>query len=202
MVSGLVAAVSLFLVNLSALYPRDKGTIAVLPFEITGIDRRLGTIVENTFRGSFVKEKYRVLRKDAQQRILELSNYRDMACGNPVCGIVLGQVLDVENVVIGGILLRGEEIFIHSSLIEVGSGLEKSSAHGILKLSQDIRPYSKEAEKLAYGLMKKSKPGWSKKEIAAVGCLLSAAGAYGYYELTRTKRGDVILIADFPLGGE
>jgi len=119
MVGILGPILSTFFLLVGEFRGSPQGTYAVLPFQTMGIDRRLGVVVTNSLRGTFVKNHYPVLRSDIQQELLERRGYGSVECTQQACGIVLGQVLNVDFVVMGGILLRGEEAYLYSSLIEV-----------------------------------------------------------------------------------
>ena len=124
------------------------------------------------------------------------------ACARVDCGIRLGRLLKVDKVIVGQVLLRGKEVYIHSGLIQVQQGTEKRSAQAIFKLSENIMPFSKNAEKMAYMLMDKNPPGLSWKTKILLGISVAGGGVWLTYQLTRPKEGDVQLIVSFPIEEE
>ena len=123
-----------------------REVVAVLPFEITGMDQRLSVIITNTIRNTFTKEKYSVLRGDRMLELLAKNGVTKAACARADCGILLGRLLKVDAVVVGEVLLRGEEVYIHSGLIEVRRGIEIRSAQQVFSASNRIHPFSHRAE--------------------------------------------------------
>jgi len=99
-------------------------------------------------------------------------------------------------------LRRGEEVFIHASLIDVEKGVEKSAAQSVLDFSSEVMPFSQAAEQIGYALMGKSAPGWTKKDYLVFSVLTTGAVSYGIYYFTRPRYGTVDLIAIFPGGDE
>jgi len=175
---------------------------AVLPFKTIGIDRRLGTIVTHTVRGTFVKNHRHVLRKDVQQELLAMQGYGEVECTERICGIVLGRTLNVDFVVVGAILLRGKEIYLHASVVDVEKGVEKSAAQSVLDFSTEVMPFSQKAEQIGYALMGKPVPGWTKRDYLVFSVLTTGAVGYGIYYFTQPRYGTVDLIAVFPVGDE
>jgi len=144
------------------------------------------------------KNRCHVLRPDYQQRLLEQQGLGKTDCTDQVCGVVLGQVLSADFVVLGEILLRGEEVYIHASLIDVRKRMEKRSAHSILAYSRNARSYSKKAENMGYELLGKKPPGWKKGDYLLLTMGVGGALGYGYYYFTRTRYGTVEIVAHFP----
>ena len=193
---------TLILITTSMNGGAEEEVYAVLPFKTVGIDRRLQTIITNTVRGTLVKNNCNVIRPDIQQQLLEMQGLSNIQCTETICGVKVGQALKADFVVVGGILLRGEEVYIYASLVDVARKTEKNFAQSILPYTENAMPYSKRAEGIGYLLLDKPSPGWSKKELGVLAGMVIGGGAYGYYEFTRTKTGDVIIIATFPIGGE
>lgn len=173
--------------------------VAVLPFKTTGIDKRLISVVTNTIRGVITKNQHNMLRDDRMREILKEKGLKVEGCATPECGIKLGKILQVDSVIIGEILLRGDEVYMHSALIDVKKRVEIRASQTILKNSDNIRRFSEQAKKMAYQLLGKQEPGLGKGRWAVIGGVVAGGAGYATYQYTRPKEGDVELIVNFPM---
>ena len=199
--SYLLAGISILSVNLFNLVIHEREpVIAVLPFKVTGIDRRLSSIVSNTVRTSLISQRQRVIRRDQMEQVFNEWGIPEskIECSQRSCGVILGKILKVDKVVVGEILLRGEEVFIAFSMIDVASAWEEKSVQDVIKFNSNIKPYTRKVRKLSYQLLGNIPPGFSKTDVFLLATGIGAGAGWFIYEQTNVEYGQVDLIAEFP----
>ena len=182
----------------------EKETLAVLEFTTVGIDRRLGPIVADAVRTTITENRqYIMLRREKMGEILRAyGESLPSDCSEVRCATLLGKVLSVSKIVTGSITLRGKEIYLHTSLIDVLTAQEIRSADMVIPHTEDISPFKKSSKFLGLKLLGKPARKNRIPELATIGAVTVGGTVYLIYRLTRPKTGTVEIIARFPIGGE
>lgn len=197
MIRQVAIALSLLLLFPSAA--QTDPSLAVLPFSASGIDTRLSTIVADAVRNEISDlGGFAVLRRDVMQEILRTHALLDTFCYERTCAVEMGKVLSVDKVLAGTITLRGGEVYLECSIIDVATGRERASADRVISHSPEITPYREAGQTLARSLLGYPviKRGW-RKWITPV-AIAVAGVAYLVHQQMEVETGDAEIIARFP----
>jgi len=176
-----------------------ESSLAVLSFGTTGLDTRLAAIVTDAVRNEITDlGEYTVLRRDRMQEILKTHALLDTTCYERTCAVEMGKALSVDEVLIGTLTQRGDEVYLECSIIHVTTAQEVASADRVISHSTDITPFRKAGQNLARSLLGYpiSERGW---RWWAVRAAVAGAGiAYLVQQWLQEDVGDAEIIARFP----
>jgi len=128
-------------------------SIAIADFKLNGVDSSQGAALIDALAAELKSTgRFRVMERSQMDKILQEQGFQESCvCDNSNCAIQVGQLLSIDEMVIGSLSQVGSTVAINARVVDVGSGevsvaLNRSSSAGFIDLLQNVIP------KLASGL--------------------------------------------------
>ena len=109
---------------ISSPYAKDTHTIAVVDFEARGVPVYEAQIVAERVRAELVQSGiFMIMERGQMESILKEQGFQQSgACGDAACGVQIGQLLSVNEIVTGSLGKLGNMYTLNIKLLDVESG--------------------------------------------------------------------------------
>jgi len=146
--SGIFAIVAFFaiLAPLSAaaeepvgLAVLDLDAIGVSPLEARALSEKLRSSISTLILspGGNIKQPYSLLERSQMDKIIEQFNVQNTGCTDISCAVEFGQMLNVQQILIGSVSLVGQLYLVSLRIVDVGSSMILASKEGQVRGSID-----------------------------------------------------------------
>jgi TolB-like protein len=116
------ACLSLIIHNLAFILASERLNIAVAEFEARNVSQMDAVSISDFLRTELVKsEVFNVIDRNNMQRILVEQRFQQTGCTTQECAVKMGQVLNVQRIIIGTLLKFGAKWYVNADMIDVES---------------------------------------------------------------------------------
>lgn len=107
--------------------PKEKGKlpmVAVLPLDARGLTTEEASVMTDMLGSELLQTgAFRVMERSQMDKILAEQGFQKSgACDNSQCAVEMGQLLGIDNMVVGSIGKVGRTFLVNARMVSVGSG--------------------------------------------------------------------------------
>ncbi|MBN1621982.1 MAG: hypothetical protein JW871_05265 [Endomicrobiales bacterium] len=119
---------------------KEMVKLAVADFSGKNVSAAESSIASDFIRSNFIKNKScKVVERSSMDTSLQKAKYKKKGCSEPDCGVKMGKILNVDQIVVGNISKLGKTYFITANLIEVKTGKILKSEEAEANNSKEIK---------------------------------------------------------------
>lgn len=114
--------ISLSVTDLSAQQP-EQISLAVSDLAAQGVKESEAAVISEQLRAELMKSpRIRLIERSQMQEILKEQGFQQSGCTNGACAVEVGQLLGVNNIVVGSVGMAGSYAVLSVRIIDVSSG--------------------------------------------------------------------------------
>ncbi len=122
------AILTLIILIISSTIYAEKVKIAILDFGARGVSKNTANNTSELIRGEMINTRlFTIIERSQLKQILAEQGFQQIGCTDVSCAVKLGQLMNVQKILIGTVMKLGNKIIISGRIVDIESGVAEFS---------------------------------------------------------------------------